>query len=85
MSRSLSSASPYPRDSDLAQMTDDGCPHTPDPARWADAEWRDAFEDRGPARISVPRVANNVLFRFAYLSFLVVLVVLVLQFLGTAR
>jgi len=31
----------YPLDSDLDQMTDDGCPLAPDPARWADPEWRD--------------------------------------------
>jgi hypothetical protein len=31
----------YPADSDLHQMTDDGCPLGPDPARWADPEWRD--------------------------------------------
>ena len=31
----------YPVDSDLHQMTDDGCPLVPDPARWADAAWRD--------------------------------------------
>ena len=31
----------YPLDSELHQMTDDGCPLIPDPARWADADWRD--------------------------------------------
>ena len=31
----------YPADSDLHQMSDDGCPLSPDPARWADPEWRD--------------------------------------------
>jgi hypothetical protein len=31
----------YPLDSDLHNMTDDGCPLYPDPARWADADWRD--------------------------------------------
>jgi hypothetical protein len=31
----------YPLDSDLHQMSDDGCPLVPDPARWADVEWRD--------------------------------------------
>jgi hypothetical protein len=31
----------YPLDSDLDQMTDDGCPLVPDPARWSDAAWRD--------------------------------------------
>jgi hypothetical protein len=31
----------YPFDGDLHQMTDDGCPLVPDPARWADDDWRD--------------------------------------------
>jgi len=31
----------YPLDSDLHQMTDDGGPLVPDPARWADPDWRD--------------------------------------------
>jgi hypothetical protein len=31
----------YPIDSDLHHMTDDGCPHNPEPARWADPDWRD--------------------------------------------
>ena len=31
----------YPVDSDLHQMTDDGCPLSPDPNRWADVDWRD--------------------------------------------
>jgi hypothetical protein len=31
----------YPVDSDLHQMSDDGCPHGPNPARWADPDWRD--------------------------------------------
>jgi len=31
----------YPIDSDLHNMTDDGCPLFPDPARWDDADWRD--------------------------------------------
>ena len=41
----------HPVDSDLHQMTDDGCPHGPDPARWAYDDWRDnlgewdTFED----------------------------------------
>jgi hypothetical protein len=30
----------YPIDSDLHNMTDDGCPLFPDPARWADADSR---------------------------------------------
>ena len=34
----------YPLDGDLHQMTDDGGPLVPDPARWADGDWRD---DRG--------------------------------------
>ena len=35
----------YPIDSDLSQMTDDGCPLTPDPARWTDAEYCDTEVD----------------------------------------
>ena len=35
----------YPLDSDLHQMTDDGGPLVPDPARWADDDWRDTFAD----------------------------------------
>jgi hypothetical protein len=31
----------YPLDSDLHQMTDDGGPPAPDPARWADPDWGD--------------------------------------------
>jgi hypothetical protein len=31
----------YPIDSDLHQMTDDGCPLVPDPARWVDPVWQD--------------------------------------------
>lgn len=31
----------YPIDSDLHQMTDDGGPLSPDPARWADPLWSD--------------------------------------------
>jgi len=31
----------FPLDSDLHNMTDDGCPLFPDPARWADPDWRD--------------------------------------------
>lgn len=33
----------YAVDSDLHQMTDDGCPHGPNPTRWNDPEWRDNF------------------------------------------
>jgi hypothetical protein len=33
----------YPFDSDLHQMSDDGGPVGPDPARWADPVWRDSF------------------------------------------
>ena len=36
----------YPLDSDLHQMTDDGGPHGPDPARWADPDWRDNLGER---------------------------------------
>lgn len=41
----------YPLDSDLHQMSNDGGPVGPDPARWADPDWRDnlgewdTFED----------------------------------------
>jgi hypothetical protein len=38
----------YPRDSDLHQMTDDGSPHGPDPARWGDDDWRDDPGPRSP-------------------------------------
>lgn len=31
----------FAADSELHQMTDDGCPLSPDPTRWADADWRD--------------------------------------------
>jgi len=31
----------HPFDCDLSQMTDDGCPLTPDPTRWSDVEYRD--------------------------------------------
>jgi hypothetical protein len=46
----------YPVDSDLDQMTDDGCPLTPDPARWSDPEWRDDPTDgeRPPAPTDDP-------------------------------
>jgi hypothetical protein len=48
----------YPFDSDLHQMSDDGGPIGPDPARWADPDWRDnlgemdTFEDE--ARMGFP-------------------------------
>lgn len=32
----------YPTDHDLHRMSDDGGPPAPDPARWSDADWRDA-------------------------------------------
>lgn len=31
----------YPLDSDLNRMCDEGGPFSPDPARWADPDWRD--------------------------------------------
>jgi hypothetical protein len=40
----------YPSDSDLHQMSDDGGPVGPDPARWADPVWRDNPGECGPAR-----------------------------------
>jgi hypothetical protein len=36
----------FPFDCDLHQMTDDGCPLVPDPARWADEDWRDNLGER---------------------------------------
>jgi hypothetical protein len=45
----------YPVDSDLHQMSDDGRPNSPDPARWADPDWRDnlgewdTFDEAGSA------------------------------------
>jgi hypothetical protein len=33
----------YPLDESLHQMTDDGGPPAPDPARWADPDWRDTL------------------------------------------
>src|SRR4051794_29847808 len=36
----------YPVDSDLHQMSDDGGPVGPDPARWADPDWRDNLGER---------------------------------------
>jgi hypothetical protein len=35
----------YPVDADLHQMTDDGCPHGPDPVRWDDPVWQDDVLD----------------------------------------
>lgn len=35
----------YPIDSDLHNMTDDGCPLTPDPSRWIDHDWKDNLGD----------------------------------------
>ena len=36
----------YPIDRDLHQMTDDGGPQTPNPARWSDPDWRDNIGDQ---------------------------------------
>jgi hypothetical protein len=33
----------YPIDSDFQQLTDDGCPLTPDPSLWGAEDWRDNF------------------------------------------
>lgn len=47
----------YPVDSDLHQMSDDGGPVGPDPARWGDPEWRDnlgendTFADEVPGKL----------------------------------
>ena len=50
----------YPLDSDLHRMTDDGGSHTPDPARWADPDWRDNFGEwdtfADEARLGFPAV-----------------------------
>jgi hypothetical protein len=40
----------YPADSDLHQMSDDGGPVGPDPARWADPVWRDNPGESGPTK-----------------------------------
>lgn len=42
----------FAADSDLHQMTDDGCPLSPDPTRWVDADWRDSPETEGTARVN---------------------------------
>jgi len=47
MTRDPTADGGYPFDSDLHQMTDDGGPPAPDPARWADPDWRDAPGERG--------------------------------------
>ena len=39
-------------DSDLHQMTDDGCPLSPDPTRWVDADWCDATDAEGSSQVS---------------------------------
>ena len=48
----------YPADSDLHQMSDDGGPVGPDPARWSDPTWRDDADDGdmdvGPAVFPEP-------------------------------
>jgi hypothetical protein len=45
----------YPIDSDLHQMTDDGCPLVPDPARWADPVWQDECDRHAtPAPVARP-------------------------------
>ena len=41
MTRSPPADGGYPLDADLFRMTDDGGPAAADPARWADADWRD--------------------------------------------
>lgn len=37
----------YPTDRELHQMSDDGGPVGPDPARWSDPAWRDDADDGG--------------------------------------
>jgi hypothetical protein len=44
----------YPIDSDLHQMTNDGGPPAPDPARWADPDWRDNLGERDTFTDEVP-------------------------------
>jgi hypothetical protein len=49
----------YPLDSDLHNMTDDGCPLYPDPSRWVDADGRDNLGERDtfgepPESLAVP-------------------------------
>ena len=41
----------YPADNDLHQMSDDGGPVGPDPARWYDPEWRDDAEEDGDIHV----------------------------------
>ena len=59
----------YPLDSDLHNMTDDGCPLTPDPMRWSDWDYRDSAEEcptdpawvplRGAARLNFRRSRSS--------------------------
>jgi hypothetical protein len=44
----------YPVDSDLHQMSDDGGPVGPDPARWADADWGDIPGEKDAVTQDVP-------------------------------
>lgn len=44
----------YPADRDLHQMSDDGGPAGPDPARWSDPEWRDGGADDRTAVLPDP-------------------------------
>ena len=48
----------YPLDSDLHQMSDDGGPVGPDPARWADDDWRDDLGDRDASADWTPITAR---------------------------
>jgi hypothetical protein len=42
----------YPIDGDLHQMTDDGCPLNPDPARWVDPADKDKIRARLQAALN---------------------------------
>jgi len=39
-------------DSDLHQMSDDGCPLSPDPTRWVDADWCDTTDAERSSQVS---------------------------------
>jgi hypothetical protein len=62
----------YPLDSDLHNMTDDGCPLYPDPAWWVDTDWRDNLGEQdtfdGPPEGSAHRVGNTPVPYFSYMD-----------------
>ena len=49
----------YPVDGDLHQMTDYGCPLTPNPARWIDPEWRDEPDASDDPAVPVPQAVST--------------------------